>query len=43
MNGFRSHERSPLGLRGSYPPDYDGAYVRDPDVNKIHFVRRGAE
>jgi len=29
------------GLRTSYGPDYCGAYVRDPDGNKLHFVRRG--
>jgi catechol 2,3-dioxygenase-like lactoylglutathione lyase family enzyme len=29
------------GLRASYAPDYYGAYVRDPDGNKLHFVRRG--
>jgi len=29
------------GLRTSYAPDYYGAYVRDPDGNKLHFVRRG--
>ena len=31
------------GLRVHYAPDYYGAYVRDPDGNKLHFVRRGAE
>ena len=29
------------GPRPHYTPDYYGAYVRDPDGNKIHFVRRG--
>jgi catechol 2,3-dioxygenase-like lactoylglutathione lyase family enzyme len=29
------------GLRTTYAPDYYGAYVRDRDGNKIHFVRRG--
>jgi catechol 2,3-dioxygenase-like lactoylglutathione lyase family enzyme len=29
------------GLRAHYAPDYYGAYIRDPDGNKIHFVRRG--
>jgi catechol 2,3-dioxygenase-like lactoylglutathione lyase family enzyme len=29
------------GLRPDYGPDYYGAYVRDPDGNKLHFVRRG--
>ena len=31
----------PPGLRAAYAPDYYGAYVRDPDGNKVHFVRRG--
>ncbi|HEX8640195.1 MAG TPA: VOC family protein [Allosphingosinicella sp.] len=30
------------GLR-SWRPDYYGAYVRDPDGNKIHFVWRSEE
>ena len=30
------------GLR-AYAPDYYGAYIRDPDGNKIHFVRRGED
>jgi catechol 2,3-dioxygenase-like lactoylglutathione lyase family enzyme len=29
------------GLRPSFAPNYYGAYVRDPDGNKIHFVCRG--
>jgi catechol 2,3-dioxygenase-like lactoylglutathione lyase family enzyme len=29
------------GLRSQYAPDYYGAYVRDPDGNKLHFVVRG--
>lgn len=29
------------GTRAGYAPDYYGAYVRDPDGNKLHFVRRG--
>jgi hypothetical protein len=29
------------GPRPSYGPDYYGAYIRDPDGNKVHFVRRG--
>jgi catechol 2,3-dioxygenase-like lactoylglutathione lyase family enzyme len=28
--------------RPHFAPDYYGAYVRDPDGNKLHFVRRGA-
>jgi len=34
-------DEGPPGLRASYAPDYYGAYVRDPDGNKLHFVRRG--
>ena len=29
------------GLRSSYGPNYYGAYVRDQDGNKVHFVCRG--
>lgn len=29
------------GLRPEFAPDYYGAYVRDLDGNKLHFVRRG--
>jgi catechol 2,3-dioxygenase-like lactoylglutathione lyase family enzyme len=29
------------GPRPHFTPDYYGAYVRDPDGNKLHFVRRG--
>jgi hypothetical protein len=29
------------GLRSDYGPDYYGAYVRDLDGNKVHFVFRG--
>src|SRR5262245_30440159 len=29
------------GPRPHYTPGYYGAYVRDADGNKIHFVRRG--
>jgi catechol 2,3-dioxygenase-like lactoylglutathione lyase family enzyme len=29
------------GPRPHFAPDYYGAYVRDPDRNKLHFVRRG--
>lgn len=29
------------GLRPKYAADYYAAYVRDPDGNKLHFVRRG--
>ncbi len=35
-----SDEGAP-GLRTAYAPDYYAAYVRDPDGNKLHFVRRG--
>jgi catechol 2,3-dioxygenase-like lactoylglutathione lyase family enzyme len=30
------------GLRSHYAPDYYGAYVRDPDGNKLHIVHRGS-
>jgi catechol 2,3-dioxygenase-like lactoylglutathione lyase family enzyme len=30
------------GLRPHYGPDYYGAYLRDPDGNKLHIVHRGA-
>ena len=33
-------DEGPPGLRTSYAPDYYGAYVRDPDGNKLHFVCR---
>ena len=29
------------GVRATYAPDYYGAYIRDLDGNKVHFVRRG--
>ncbi len=29
------------GIRAHYASDYYGAYVRDPDGHKLHFVRRG--
>jgi len=35
-----SDEGAP-GLRSQYAADYYGAYVRDPDRNKLHFVSRG--
>lgn len=31
----------PPGPRPHYGPDYYGAYLRDPDGNKIHIVHRG--
>ncbi|MGH7865022.1 MAG: VOC family protein [Candidatus Binataceae bacterium] len=34
-------DEGPPGTRAQYAPDYYGAYVRDPDGNKLHFVRRG--
>lgn len=37
------HDEGAPGLRPKYAPDYYGAYVRDPDGNKLHFVRRGEE
>ena len=36
-----SLDEGPPGPRAHYAPDYYGAYVRDPDGNKLHFVRRG--
>lgn len=30
------------GLRLQYAPDYYGAYLRDPDGNKLHLVHRAA-
>jgi catechol 2,3-dioxygenase-like lactoylglutathione lyase family enzyme len=35
-----SDEGAP-GLRSQYAADYYGAYARDPDGNKLHFVSRG--
>jgi len=35
--------KSPPGVRASYAADYYGAYVRDLDGNKLHFVRRGED
>jgi catechol 2,3-dioxygenase-like lactoylglutathione lyase family enzyme len=29
------------GLRPHYAPDYYGAYLRDPEGNKLHVVHRG--
>jgi predicted lactoylglutathione lyase len=29
------------GLRPQFAADYYGAYVRDPEGNKLHFVTRG--
>lgn len=29
------------GLRTRYAPDYYGAYMRDPEGNKLHIVHRG--
>ena len=34
-------DEGPPGPRAHYAPDYYGAYVRDLDGNKLHFVRRG--
>jgi catechol 2,3-dioxygenase-like lactoylglutathione lyase family enzyme len=31
----------PPGIRAHHASDYYGAYVRDPDGHKLHFVRRG--
>jgi hypothetical protein len=29
------------GPRPQFAADYYGAYVRDPEGNKLHFVKRG--
>src|SRR5262249_54435444 len=34
-------DEGPPGLRLKYATDYYGAYVRDPEGNKLHFVTRG--
>jgi catechol 2,3-dioxygenase-like lactoylglutathione lyase family enzyme len=34
-------DAGPPGPRPHYAPDYYGAYVRDPDGNKLHVVHRG--
>ena len=34
-------DEGPPGVRASFAPDYYGAYVRDSDGNKVHFVHRG--
>ena len=36
-------DEGPPGPRTSYAPDYYGAYVRDLDGNKLHFVCRGEQ
>jgi len=36
-------DEGPPGVRASYAADYYGAYVRDLDGNKLHFVRRGED
>lgn len=33
-------DAGPPGPRPNYSPDYYGAYVRDPDGNKLHVVLR---
>ena len=33
-------DEGPPGLRPHYAPDYYGAYLRDPDGNKLHVVYR---
>lgn len=33
-------DEGPPGVRANYAPDYYGAYVRDLDGNKLHFVCR---
>ena len=39
LHGGRSDGKP--GVRPQYGPDYYGAYMRDPDENKIHVVMRG--
>jgi catechol 2,3-dioxygenase-like lactoylglutathione lyase family enzyme len=34
-------DEGPPGLRPHYAPDYYGAYLRDPEGNKLHVVHRG--
>lgn len=34
-------DEGPPGLRERYAPDYYGAYLRDPEGNKLHIVHRG--
>jgi len=34
-------DEGPPGSRPHYGPDYYGAYLRDPDGNKVHIVHRG--
>ncbi|MFN3498441.1 MAG: VOC family protein, partial [Pannonibacter indicus] len=34
-------DEGPPGPRPHYAPGYFGAYLRDPDGNKIHLVFRG--
>jgi catechol 2,3-dioxygenase-like lactoylglutathione lyase family enzyme len=34
-------DEGPPGPRPHYDPDYCGAYLRDPDGNKVHIVHRG--
>lgn len=36
-------DEGPPGPRPQYSPDYYGAYVRDPDGNKLHFTREGKD
>jgi catechol 2,3-dioxygenase-like lactoylglutathione lyase family enzyme len=37
-----AQDEGPPGLR-TFAPNYSGAYVRDPDGNKLHFVCRAEE
>ena len=39
---FGGTDEGPPGLRPKCAADYYGAYVRDPEGNKLHFVTRGA-
>jgi catechol 2,3-dioxygenase-like lactoylglutathione lyase family enzyme len=35
------HDEGEPGLRSHYGDGYYGAYLRDPDGNKVHIVHRG--
>jgi predicted lactoylglutathione lyase len=40
--GVGGQDEGPPGLRPDFGPNYYGAYVRDLDGNKLHFVCREA-
>lgn len=41
--GQGGSDEGPPGPRPHYAPDYYGAYLRDPDGNKVHIVYRAEE